>query len=142
MPASHTNTIDLILQDCQCVDDCRVVRRLAPEDIVAGMYIVEMFQELEVPPCEKLFSDLHATVEPVRITIKPWHGMEPTRVVAVCLPSVLVKTARGDRYCMDVRHFAIGRVSDAYGKAVFKALDPKRAARRTRQHDAARERKK
>lgn len=130
MTSSHTNTFDLILHDSLSIDDCRVVRRLAAEDIVTGMYIVELYQEWEVPPCEPLCSGLHPTVDPVRITMKPWHGMEPTKVMAVCLPSVLVKTVRGDCYCMDVRRFAIGRVSDAYGKAAFKALDPARAERR------------
>ena len=105
-------------------------RVLAPEDIRAGQYISVLHVIYEFLPSGCFDDAAWRPLEPLRVRCLP-EAVTPMRVVAVCLPYVLVRSARGRHGTIDVRRFVLSRVPKRYGRQVFKRLraDRRRARR-------------
>jgi hypothetical protein len=114
-----------------------ISRTLAPEDIQPGTYVSVMYVVDEHVPdsCDR--GESWRASSPLRYARLPWEGATPVRVVEVCLPFVLVKTARGKHRTLDVRRYRLARVSDHFGRRVFEQIeaDRREAERREKQPD-------
>lgn len=66
----------------------------------------------------------------LRAKLIPESAGYPLRIKQVCLPFVLVKSPTGDHATLDLRRHHLLRLDDAYTRAAFKALDPKRKERK------------
>ena len=111
------------------VKEIKVARSLAPEDIKAGIYVMQLatYDEYARWPCEP-----GASVQTARVRWVPENDQRPCRVVAVCLPFVLVENEKGDTTMYDTRRTALCRVKRAFAELAWA---------RARQ-SAARDRKK
>lgn len=101
-----------------------ITRRLAPEDIVPGVFVVILHavHEVYLPGC---FSDVPgSTPTPVRLTCTDCADGEPRRVLAVCLPFVQTQDAQGNRCVLDIRRHALALVNEEYALEAF--THPKR----------------
>lgn len=94
-----------------------VARPLAPEDVRVGQYVCTLQLVVEcVAPSEV---DGWRPPRLVRLQCLPWNT-EPQRVLAVCLPFVFVRGINGDLETLDVRRYALARVSKSFGQLAFK----------------------
>jgi hypothetical protein len=103
-----------------------IARLLAPEDIRPGTYVSVMYVVDEHMPDSWERGESWRASGPLRYVRLPWEGATPVRVVEVCLPFVLVKTARGKHRTLDVRRYRLGRVSDHFGRRVFEQIEAER----------------
>ncbi len=100
-----------------------VARSLAPEDIHSEMYIAVTHvigQHMPLFCAEQ--SDLERG-EPYRVVWlpRPEHR-QPRRVLDVCLPFVLVESARRRTHTLDVRTCRLARLEDRFGRMYFKRI--------------------
>ncbi|TVQ58344.1 MAG: hypothetical protein EA377_00190 [Phycisphaerales bacterium] len=100
-----------------------VARSLAPEDIHSEMYIAVTHVIAQHMPmfCAEQ-SDLERG-EPYRVVWlpRPEHR-QPLRVLDVCLPFVLVESARRRTRTLDVRTCRLARLEDRFGRMYFKRI--------------------
>lgn len=97
-------------------------RPLAPEDIRPDDYVAVLSCVAEYLPLFCIEDVQWMKVEPVRVAWMPPHGLQPMRVIDVCLPFILVRTIDGSHATLDVRRWRLARVSRRFGKKVFKRL--------------------
>lgn len=97
------------------------IKRLAPEDIAPGAFIVVtgMIHELIPPPC-----DVIGGVVPIfRVPCLGCADGDPLRVLAVCIPFVMVEDAQGDARTLDTRQHMLARVDEMYALEFFTRPD-------------------
>jgi len=107
------------------VEPQELTRPVAPEDIRAGDYLVVLkcvYQLLYCPDGDPSWQPPRV----VSIELLPFCTELPGKVLEVSLPLIYVKTAAGEREIVDVRTHRFGRVSDRFGRAVFKREKKKR----------------
>lgn len=95
-----------------------ISRRLAPEDIRPGLFVVVLCRAHEVmlPMCDALPSE---GVRVARVVCIECADGDPRRVVAVCLPFVQVEAADGSRSVLDTRVSTLAAVSEDYALEEF-----------------------
>lgn len=98
-------------------------RVIGPEDVRRGDYVTvthtmyEYFQDL----CPSLPDD---DVKIVRVTVMSDEAGQAKKVIAVCLPFVLVEDIAGKRESLDLRRQRIAILSKGYGRKAFKKKKP------------------
>lgn len=106
--------------DCEQIDHqaTSVAKLLAPEDVRAGDYVAVLRVTYEVPsfywcgePALEDRSDL------VRLRMLPDQPAMPLKVVAVCLPFVLVSSPTGEARTLDLRRHQIARLDRSFAKS-------------------------
>lgn len=97
--------------------------RLSPDDVAIGDYITitHMTYELIPPPCGDSWNK---TIEPSRVTILHHDAGRPLKVIEVCIPFILTRDANGQHEPVDLRRCRIARLSQKYGKRLFKKQKP------------------
>jgi len=105
-----------------------LARRLAPEEIRAGMHVMVLTQ---VHECARWSGEFGTGITVSLLNTTPCSGQRPSRVVGVCLPYVLVKTGKGEPYCYDVRTVRLARVGSSFARG-FKAIDTAREQKKHR----------
>lgn len=95
---------------------------VAPEDIRIGDYLAILHYVSEETPM--LLGAESTFVEPkvARMTLMSW-DTDPKRVIALCLPFVLVEEPDASRTTLDARRFRLARVSRRFGKSAFEKCD-------------------
>lgn len=98
------------------VNEIKVARSLAPEDIKPGIYVMHLATYCEYArwPCEP-----DATVQVTKVRWTPENGQRPGRVVAVCLPFVLIENEKGDTTMCDTRRMSLARVKRSFAELVW-----------------------
>lgn len=98
------------------INEIKVARSLAPEDIKVGIYVMQLatYDEYARWPCEP-----GAGVQTARVRWMPENGQRPCRVVAVCLPFVLVENEKGDTTMCDTRRMALCRVKRSFAELAW-----------------------
>ena len=109
-------------------NEMEMAQSVAPEDIQPGDYITALYVIVEHYPLPWERDPAAHGPGPVRTLSLP-DGTLPARVVEVCLPFVLIKTAPGKHRTIDVRRYRLARVSERFGRSVFEQIGAdKRAA--------------
>ncbi len=97
-----------------------LARPLAPEDIVPGLYVVALTEVTEIR-----FRSSRCSSEPweekigyLRMESAPCPVEAPSKVLAVCLPFVVLRSANGGRRTIDVRTMRLAQVSKQFVKAL------------------------
>lgn len=95
-----------------------IIRPIAPEDVAVGDVVVITHRtDLVVPHCDAYTA--RAEIEPIRVRVMPDCAGWPYRVLAVCLPFLLVEEPEHDGvYNLDTRRLELARVSPGYYQAV------------------------
>ena len=102
--------------------DSTLARPLAPEDVRPGDYVAILHVICELPSfLWGADSCMVPMDEPVRIPFVPQGGGVALRVTSVCLPFVLVKSARGTRRTLDLRQCRVARLDRRFASATWKA---------------------
>ncbi|MFM9996332.1 MAG: hypothetical protein ACKVU4_11090 [Phycisphaerales bacterium] len=103
-------------------DELDISKTLAPEDVRAGDYlgVVGVVLELLRWECAPAIPGMGPEV--ARVVCLPPEEFGPQRVVAVCLPLVLVEDAHGRHRMLDVRQVRLARLTERFGKKAFKRL--------------------
>jgi len=105
-----------------------VSRPLAPEDIRVGMYLSTLAECQELWPWLITVEDiLYDRVKPLRYTERPKCNDDPVIVVEVCLPFVLVETARKKTIVLDTRQSTLTQMSERFGREAFKRMREEKA---------------
>ncbi len=106
--------------------EMEIARAVAPEDIRPGEYVsvLHVVCECMPPPWER--ADWNGRLS--RVLLLPSGNPSPVQVVDVCIPYVLVKTARGKRRMIDVRKYRLARVSEEFGRRVFEEIEAEKQA--------------
>lgn len=97
------------------------IRRIAPEDIAPGVYVV-LHQSMVVDRPGFLDRALGATARPDRYLEVPEGMQPPMRVVGVCLPYVLCETPHGYPVQFDLRRHVLARLDARYAYDTVKRL--------------------
>lgn len=100
-----------------------VAATVAGEDVSCGDFVALLNVTCEIPSyfwnaCDSLLPPS----ELVRLRIFPSDAGVPLKVLAVCLPFVYAKTARGETKTIDLRRTQIVRLDRASAKQVWSAL--------------------
>ena len=96
---------------------------IAPEDLRPGDYLALTHATYQLLPegpagwCAKL--------QPQTIRLIPCDAGEAQRVLAVCLPFVLVRSSAGFDRTLDLRRHEMRRLDAAFGKQAFRDQDKK-----------------
>jgi len=94
---------------------------LAPEDITKGDYVAVLSQTQEFPSflwcCD---TAIRQAEDPVRINLESVADGSPLRVMAICLPFVLVREPSRNCRTIDVRMTRLARLDRGYAKAVIR----------------------
>ena len=108
--------------DVSITDDTALAASVAPEDLKCGDFVAVLIEVTEYPSF--LWFDLDATKrdELVRIRSIPSGSGLPWKVKAICLPFVFVKPPAGPCETIDIRRVQLVRLSERYGKTVWKEL--------------------
>ena len=95
-------------------------RVIGPEDVRIGDYltVTHTTYEFIADPCAGITQD---EVKPARVTVIPWDAGRPVKVVAVCLPFVLVVDASRNTDTLDLRRHRIAKLGKDYGRKAFKS---------------------
>ena len=104
-----------------------ISRALAPEDVRPGDYIAPLQVVVEHTRLPWECSSASPANELVR-TLQLPGGTTPVLVLAVCLPFVLVQTAKGKHCTLDVRRYRLARVAETFGQRVFAQFAAERSA--------------
>ncbi|WP_372720148.1 hypothetical protein [Novipirellula sp.] len=100
-----------------------VAARVAGEDIKPGDYVTALTEIYELPSFLWCCSGgTLAAEEPVRSVYKAGDAGQPSKVIAVCLPFVYAKKARGDTAIFDIRKHQLVRLDRDTGRKVWKRL--------------------
>ncbi len=105
------------------VNNSEISKRLAPEDIEPGTFVVVFSGTHERFPCFWESSASSPPPQPVRFVCLECADGEPLLVVAVCLPFVMTIDKDGDQRTLDVRQTVLARVSEIYGLEAFTRPD-------------------
>eukprot|EP00752_Nemacystus_decipiens_P016871 g15103.t1 len=104
-----------------------LTRRIrSPEDIQIGDYVVKTHRRYQLVPCDLSRPLDGEVVEPIILYGWPYDAGEPLKVLAVCLPFVMTKTAYGSREAIDTRQDVLMKVSKSYGKSARPKPDKKK----------------
>jgi hypothetical protein len=101
--------------------DAGMARAVAAEDLRAGDYIYVLGELLEMVPL-LIDAERWQNPESVKLMVLPHSGLEPMKIVEVCLPVLLVKDKSGKCETLDARLFRFARLPDRFGRKVFKRL--------------------
>ena len=114
-----------------------ISKMIAPEDIRPGQYITILSIVDEVPSYmwDHIDPAVLAPEKLVRIE-HMWSGGQVLKVKEVCLPLVFIRTPCGGLHTIDVRRFRLARLSDSYGRSVWKALKKRAKEERSRDREA------
>lgn len=100
-----------------------VAARVAGEDIKPGDYVTALSEIYELPSFLWCCSGgTFAADEPVRSVYKARDAGQPSKVIAVCLPFVYAKQARGGTTIFDLRKHELVRLDRKTGRTVWKQL--------------------
>jgi len=94
-------------------------KRLAPEDIVPGMYIAILGKVHEIFPYWLIDTYSGQSVQKIRVTCVACADGDPRRVVAVCIPFVMTEDAGGRVETLDSRQYILARVDEMYALEKF-----------------------
>jgi hypothetical protein len=96
-----------------------LTRRIrSPEDIEVGDFIVKTHKRYQLVPCNAERPMSGEAIEPVILYGWPFDAGEPLKVLALCLPFVMVESLTyGVREAIDTRQDVLMKVSKAYAKA-------------------------
>ncbi|MCG8511391.1 MAG: hypothetical protein MI741_19425 [Rhodospirillales bacterium] len=101
------------------IEQQQAVRPVAPEDVAVGDHVVVTETTFQfIGPCEAWSAS--RDVEPYRVRIMPFDAGWPYRVIAVCVPFVMVEDIDGDISHLDLRRQNVAKVPPSYTKAVIK----------------------
>lgn len=98
---------------------------LAPEDIARGDFVTILAQLSEYPTfhwCPDLGSQSPDELIRIWWHIRPDHEIH--KVVAICLPLLLVKNSAGEYSQLDVRQYQLARLARGYARLVWKKTKP------------------
>lgn len=104
-------------------NELKVAKSIAPEDLRPGRYVAVLYEICEILPFGVLMREtpgtIPATVKPVRVAWLPCDCDEckpgqPLKVIAVCLPFVLIEDAQKKQRAIDTRRLKLARVSKSY----------------------------
>lgn len=95
-----------------------MARSVAPEDIKIGSYIMTLarYDEFARWACEMGGG---GGVQFARVRWTPDDGQKPRRVVAVCLPFVLLEDEKGESSVVDTRNASFARVKRKFAETVW-----------------------
>ncbi len=99
------------------VSELTIAIRLAPEDIVPGLYVAILGVAHEFVKIEDEAGQLR--VRRASVTCRDCADGQPRLVVAVCLPFVMTQTASGKREPLDVRQHVLVRLDSDYALEAF-----------------------
>ncbi len=101
------------------ITDTKAVRRLAPEDVRVGSYVIPMGEVLEfLCRCDVV----PGAIVVRRFEITATDDVRVYRVVGVFLPYVHVRDAHGAHATLDLRMLRLGKVPKGLGKLVHQSL--------------------
>lgn len=100
-------------------NEMTVARTLAPEDISVGDFVAITAVVHEVYLCS-LLEKGYGPVEPLRLTCTECSDGAPLKVLAVCIPFVLVADGQGGRRPLDIRRHRLARVGKEYARKALK----------------------
>ena len=100
--------------------EIQMARLIAPEDIVRGQYLVIMGEIEEIEPFFCTSDLLEKQSLPIRYE-RMCGYIEPIRVLAVCVPFILIRYVTGQVRSLDCRQTRFARVDAAYGQLVWRA---------------------
>jgi hypothetical protein len=102
--------------------EATLAKSLAPEEIRRGDFVTPLHVVAEMPSwfwfCETWTLPVD---EPVRVRFMASNGGQPTKVMSICLPFVLVRTPTGERQALDIRRVQLARLNPRYAKRTWKA---------------------
>jgi hypothetical protein len=101
-------------------DRIALAKALAPEEIRRGDFVTLLYVINEWPTWY-WDDDLQSRQEPVQVRMTPQDEPRPLKVLAVCLPFVLVKPPRGREQTLDVRTCRLARLDRRFAKAARRA---------------------
>ena len=108
-----------------------LAKPLAPEDVRPGDFVAVLQVICELP---SFFWAADASMvpvdQPIRIPFVPPSSGLALRVKSVCLPFVLVKSARGSQRTLDLRQCRIARLDPKYAATTWKAYKRSRARKK------------
>ena len=100
-----------------------LAKTLAPEDVCVGDYVAPLYEAYDYPSfcwcSDAVIVDRQQTV---RIEFMAREGGVPLKVIAVCLPFVLVKRPQGKPRTLDVRQVKLARLDNKYASKAWKAF--------------------
>jgi hypothetical protein len=96
-----------------------VARSLAPEDLKVGEYVAITAVIHEVYLCAQLERG-YGPYEPVRLVCTECSDGAPLKVLAVCIPFVLVADGHGQRRPLDIRRLRLARLPRDYARKALK----------------------
>ncbi len=99
-----------------------ISRPLPPEDVRPGDYVAVLRESHEFINIFALCDPLLGRETTVRVTLTPDEAGVPLRVVAVCLPFVLVEDGGEKHRTLDLRRHAIARLDEDYARKAMKRL--------------------
>ncbi len=102
-----------------------ITRRLAPEDILPGMFIAIAAHTREIFPHWLIGSTPNHVPDVVRISVRGCVDGTPLRVVAVCLPFVMTENAKGAIETLDVRQHTLVTIDEMFALEVFTRPGPR-----------------
>lgn len=94
-------------------------RLIGPEDVKRGDYVTvtHTMYEFYHDICPSLPDD---DIKIMRATVMSDEAGQAKKVIAVCLPFVLVENSLGRQESLDLRRHRIARLSKSYGREAFK----------------------
>ena len=108
----------------------KLAKTLAPEEICAGDYVARLYEIKEFPSWFWEDGICPDREELVRIQYTPEDGGIPLKVKSVCLPFVLVKDPRAQRFTLDVRQVKLARLDREFAKMAWNMLRAPRTKRK------------
>ena len=101
------------------ISKTRTTRTIAPEDIRVGEHVAILKVSYEYLSFLWCFDSTGDKSTPVRVTFLPFQDVgQPLKVLAVCLPFVVVSRSNSRKFSIDVRACQIGRVHEDYVAAM------------------------
>jgi hypothetical protein len=103
-----------------------LAKALAPEEIEPGDYVAPLYVIVEWPSWYRDTEVLGECSQPLQNAMLPTCEPVPMKVLAVCLPLVLVRTPTGEHGGIDVRRFRLARLERRYARLAWKAYRKRR----------------
>ncbi len=103
--------------------EATLAKALAPEEIRRGDFVTPLFVISELPSFWwRSDSWVLPLEEPVRIRFMPPLEGTPLKVLSVCVPFVLVKSAAGEQKTLDLRTCQLARLDRSHARRAWKAI--------------------
>ncbi len=106
------------------VTDTPLARSLAPEDIKVGSYVMTLHNQHQIM-MSKGCDNPEPEVVVVPVVTRPRYPELPAKVVAICLPFIVVEREDKKTEILDTRSHRLARVSKKFAKAALKPHQPK-----------------